>query len=686
MGIGCSSFSQLRENEYLARLSNKHAVSENEPFWNQLFSFQLETPSSRSEQIALEEVTETFCKCLVEHNQHTGNFTSLIKVFLSRASELKSSAECDDKLFIWQSCNALFIIRHLCKFLAENMSEEKIIDQFEARSLADRKSDLTSGSVFEGSSAVNYIEPLISALMDILVHVPILEITYSLHMESLNILLVLLSVQMFVTSPMQSGQLHACFVNDSSCQRANMLIRALVQNFVEQRPLPNSKPNTEGGSLVLGLASVIASSVFSAINLSGGNSGNELKPQEVSKHTLGHQSALLILALTNHHFKDFPNPYKTALYSFCHVQGRQGSRKTMPDSLKSPSFYINFSRLYTTLCATQLFEAGTLLLYALLHGNQDVRAYVFSKTDTDTLVIPILKILYSAPLQNSHHIYMALIVLLILTEDDSFNKGVHDIKLQNVPWYSDRLLSNVSLGDLVILVVVRTIQFNMCQMRDRYLHTNCLAALANMSAHFREINVYAAQRIFSLITLLSKKHKRAVEKVANSAHPNSENHIAAEVAINMDSEKDHTSDLNILEEVIRMLLEIVNSCLTEGALRHNVNLVYALLHKRDSFDRLRQYPSFQDVLQNIDTIISFFTDKLNQFDKQTMTIEEVHEVIKDATVQLPSHRLHKFPELKFRYVEEDCPEEFFVPYIWSLIFNKSGLFWNPGCVQLFALE
>nr|CAB3240284.1 dymeclin-like [Phallusia mammillata] len=684
MGIGCSSISQLRENEYLTKLSSKQTISENEPFWNQLFSFQLASPASRSEQIALEEVTETFCKLLVDHNQHTGNFTSLIKVFLSRSSELKSSAECDDKLFIWQSCNALFIIRHLCKFLAENMTEEKMTDQFEARSLVDRKNDLTSGSIFEGSSAVNYMEPLIVSLVDVLIHVPILESTYPLHMESLNILLVLLSVQMFVPSPTQSGQLHKCFVSELCVQRGNMLMRALVQNFVEQRPVPNTNTNNEGGSLVLGLASAVASSVFSVINFRT-DSGDAIKSVDMTKPTLGHQSALLILALTNHNFKDQTNPYKSALFNFRHIQGRQSSSNSS-DSLPSPSFHINFSRLYSTLCTTQLFEAGTLLLYALLHGNQDVRTYILSKTDIDTLVIPILKILYSAPAQNSHHIYMALIVLLILTEDDNFNKSVHEIKLSSVAWYTDRILTNVSLGDLVILVVVRTIQFNMCQMRDRYLHTNCLAALANMSAHFREINVYAAQRIFSLIMLLSKKHKRALEKVVNSAYPSTSNHTSDATVVNMDSDKDYASDLSILEEVIRMLLEIVNSCLTEGALRHNVNLVYALLHKRDAFEQLRQNPCFQDVLQNIDTIIGFFTERLNKFEKQTMTIEEVHEVIKDATVQLPSHQLHKFPELKFRYVEEDCPEEFFVPYIWSLIFNKSGLFWNPGCVQLFALE
>lgn len=43
------------------------------------------------------------------------------------------------------------------------------------------------------------------------------------------------------------------------------------------------------------------------------------------------------------------------------------------------------------------------------------------------MVIPILQTLYNAPDSTSHHIYMTLIVLLILSEDDGFNKSVHQI-------------------------------------------------------------------------------------------------------------------------------------------------------------------------------------------------------------------------------------------------------------------
>jgi len=46
----------------------------------------------------------------------------------------------------------------------------------------------------------------------------------------------------------------------------------------------------------------------------------------------------------------------------------------------------------------------------------------------------------------------------------------------------------------------------------------------------------------------------------------------------------------------------------------------------------------------------------------------------------------KFAELKFRYVEEDRPEEFFVPYVWSLVYHESELYFNPSRIHLFTVQ
>ena len=60
-------------------------------------------------------------------------------------------------------------------------------------------------------------------------------------------------------------------------------------------------------------------------------------------------------------------------------------------------------------------------------------------------------------------------------------------------------------------------------------------------------------------------------------------------------------DLGILEEVMRMVLEIINSCLI-NSLHHNSNLVYTILYQKAKFEHFRSHPTFQDIIQNIDIV------------------------------------------------------------------------------------
>lgn len=142
-------------------------------------------------------------------------------------------------------------------------------------------------------------------------------------------------------------------------------------------------------------------------------------------------------------------------------------------------------------------------------------------------------------------------------------------------------------------VVLRTIQFNMTRMRDKYLHTNCLAALANMSSQFQNLHTYVSQKVVSLFNLLARKHSKTLDHIQQQS--------SVETSGINEQLNDYVQDLTIIEDVMRMVLEIINSCLTH-TLRHNINLIYTLLYNRDIFENYRTHPSFQDVLQNIDTV------------------------------------------------------------------------------------
>lgn len=667
MGANSSSISELPENEYLKKLSGAEPISENDPFWNQLLSFSFTTPTNSADLKLLEEATISVCKSLVEKNPRTGNLGSLIKVFLSRTKELKISAECQNHLFIWQAHNALFIICCLLKVFISQMSEEELQLHFTYEEKAP-------GSY--GTESEDLIEELLCCLIQLIVEIPLLDITYSISLEAVTTLIVFLSCQLFHKEILRESIIHKYLMRGRCLPYTSRLVKTLLYNFIRQErsPPPGThvfQQQTDGGGLLYGIASGVATGLWTVFTLGG--VGSKPTPQLEQCSPLANQSLLLLLVLANlTDAPDAPNPYRQAIMSFKNTQDSTAFSSSNPHA-----FQINFNSLYTALCEQQKSDQATLLLYMLLHQNSNVRTYVLARTDIENLVLPILEILYHVEERNSHHVYMALIILLILTEDDGFNRSIHEVILKNITWYAERVLTEISLGSLLILVVIRTIQYNMTRTRDKYLHTNCLAALANMSAQFRSLHQYAAQRIISLFSLLSKKHNKVLEQATQS--------LRGSLGSNDSPLPDYAQDLNVIEEVIRMMLEIISSCLT-NSLHHNPNLVYALLYKRDLFEQFRTHPSFQDIMQNIDLVISFFSSRLEQAGAE-LSVERVLEIIKQGAVALPKDRLRKFPELKFKYVEEEQPEEFFIPYVWSLVYNSAvALYWNPHDIQLFTMD
>uniref|UniRef100_A0A452HJ29 Dymeclin n=1 Tax=Gopherus agassizii TaxID=38772 RepID=A0A452HJ29_9SAUR len=663
MGANSSSICELPENEYLKRLSGAEAVSENDPFWNQLLSFNFTTPTSSAELKLLEEATISIFKSLVENNPRTGNLGALIKVFLSRTKELKISAECQNHLFIWQAHNALFIICCLLKVFICQMSEEELQLHFTYE-------ERMPGSY--GVECEDLIEELLCCLIQLIVEIPLLHISCETDTFHKNVL----TATTRARNDWDICLKRLIMEKSLGLPYTSRLVKTLLYNFIRQErsPPPGShvfQQQTDGGGLLYGFASGVATGLWTVFTLGG--VGSKPAPQQEQSSPLANQSLLLLLVLANlTDAPDTPNPYRQAIMSFKNTQDSTAFPSPSPHA-----FQINFNSLYTALCEQQKSDQATLLLYILLHQNSNVRTYMLARTDMENLVLPILEILYHVEERNSHHVYMALIILLILTEDDGFNRSIHEVILKNITWYSERVLTEISLGSLLILVVIRTIQYNMTRTRDKYLHTNCLAALANMSAQFRSLHQYAAQRIISLFSLLSKKHNKVLEQATQT--------LRGSLSSDDSPLPDYAQDLNVIEEVIRMMLEIINSCLT-NSLHHNPNLVYALLYKRDLFEQFRTHPSFQDIMQNIDLVISFFSSRLEQAGAQ-LSVERVLEIIKQGAVALPKDRLRKFPELKFKYVEEEQPEEFFIPYVWSLVYNSAvALYWNPQDIQLFTMD
>lgn len=125
--------------------------------------------------------------------------------------------------------------------------------------------------------------------------------------------------------------------------------------------------------------------------------------------------------------------------------------------------------------------------------------------------------------------------------------------LKKIHWYTERTISEISLGGLHILVVIRTIQYNMLKMRDKYLHTNCLAALANMSSQFRFLHPYVAQRLVSLFETLAKKHDRLEAQLKRPTET-----AAVEATINMQGSNEDMVGVYYLLVYGWISLELIN--------------------------------------------------------------------------------------------------------------------------------
>ncbi len=117
-----------------------------------------------------------------------------------------------------------------------------------------------------------------------------------------------------------------------------------------------------------------------------------------------------------------------------------------------------------------------LLFYFLLHRNKFVREFLLSRTDLDALLLPLLKHLYevcsarggfvarsrshthrkmtTTEITNSQQIYMMLIVLLMLSQQDEFGATCQRVVVAQVPWYKEQVVFDISLADVISLVLV----------------------------------------------------------------------------------------------------------------------------------------------------------------------------------------------------------------------------------------
>lgn len=113
-------------------MGRNHVSCEDTDFWQKLLNYNITIPENSEDQLNLDSRLESLCQSFISNNLKTGNFGSLITIFLTKAAELLSLSDQESNLHIWQTFNALFIIRSLVKYIIETGSEFQLLQHFEA--------------------------------------------------------------------------------------------------------------------------------------------------------------------------------------------------------------------------------------------------------------------------------------------------------------------------------------------------------------------------------------------------------------------------------------------------------------------------------------------------------------------------------------------------------------------------
>ncbi|KAK3264202.1 hypothetical protein CYMTET_27043 [Cymbomonas tetramitiformis] len=416
-----------KQRDLLAKFVGTEPLSLQDRFWHELLTFSQPLPKLRPADV--EEFIHPLCAQIVVNNDATHNFGKLL---VHLVESLKSTPPAITDLPI-KAVNTVYITRVFLKYFTEHSTGSQIIGL-----LCDPPTDESPKPKTTARSAV--LKATIQALFEFIGTNKPSKSTYLLHLEVLNLLLVMTSTQL-TSAPGTSGHETHPFLAAmmAETELAPMVLQALLTHYIERTPAPPNIPLYAADTP--GMVSKVGSTAVSVLmmpftlpyrGLFG--AANAEAPAVESTAVLMDISVLLVLVLVHHDpgTQDPNNPFRTALNTCRDTDYDVVSPAKGQDTKEI--IRVPFSALYDTLGACLVDDRSTLLLYSLIHGNSGFLDYVLVRTDLDTLLLPLLQMLYNASNRTANQIYMLLIILLILSQDSSFNANIHKLILPGVPW------------------------------------------------------------------------------------------------------------------------------------------------------------------------------------------------------------------------------------------------------------
>ena len=687
----------LPETEPLSQLCSPNSISGGSFDWDGLCSVKL-VPSSSAEELQL--ASDALCATMATNNPRSGNFQVLVlRVIdlLQQATKPKVSS-----VQLQQACSCLFLARLFLRHMVETLEP----DVLETNLVA------ADGAPLAG--------PLVEALLTVLVQCDVTDQSYWLLMEAAAALTVCMSTQMYAGLAEASSQPLVAAALTSGGPGAELLVARLLSHVVRRPPPP---PQSVGLLRRLGSAarSVLLLPYNGIAYLLAYQTADSADAEKAM--TLAGRSVLLLLLLTQHippallpAVVNPTNPFLEALRDIGDespfdggdgaagddAEGGGGGAMVDPEQGRLRASRVSFRELHDAIARALPEPSHCLLLYLLLHGNRDYLDYTLSRTDPETLLLPLLKLLHDSRALSINRLYMLLILLLMLSQDAGFITTAQKVTIPHVPWYRERLLGTISLGSLFVVVLVRAVQANLSGAQDAYVHTNCLAALANIAPHLRKLHPHAARCLVSLCDLFSRRYFKLQRRLTRA--DGGEGTDGGRAEERDDAEGDDATQLTI--DFLRIGLEAINLCLASGPAL-NEHLVYSLLERTSVFDPLRRHQLFGDLIENIDHVLEHFGATLRAQPSAAVadgslpggaapaggassdavwSVEAVLSHIRDAGSSWRAERLQPVADLRFTYEQEPSPEEFFTPYIWSVVYERAAVGWDPSRIVLFQVR
>jgi len=410
--------------------------------------------------------------------------------------------------------------------------------------------------------------------------------------------------------------------------------------------------------------------------------------------------------------------YRDALLS---LRDRTETSEDEDIKKRDDDIHLSFRNVYNALCFWAPHPAVATLTETLLAGNRKFRAYTLSRTDPETLLIPLLHTLYRhcTPSQPPSNSYSLAASLLILSSDRGFCEAIDTITISpaTVAWADPRgRLANVpqpSLSALVLFVGARAVQQSLLSKRDppqTYTASLALSAMANVATATTTLHAPMADRLVSLLDFLGRRTRRACimadasirqppgvhlpdntppsprtprgTQIDNSSDIEDPSFEADVEVVHGGREKSAIQVRDTLISLAGLALEIVAGVLrSKGDVSSNRHLVYALLHREHLVRRDGPLASLSTqcraLCSRLEKVVRYFgvqVDRVtpahvNGADTGTvLSVERVFAVIDESARLLPPDLLSGLPALKFEYRTRGKQREAYMQHAaWAVV-------------------